>query len=573
MARSTKSSTWWRVNFLAGALLIFASIICARLVYWQVWNYRVLTAEAFSKRVYARHFDAQRGDIIDRNGHLLAASLARYELYVYPAVLGDYDRQAARLAPILELPPTSVREIISTTASFVLLTRDLSVERAEEVAAWDDMAIEVVPCPRRIYPAAELAAQVIGFVNEEPRGYYGLEEYYDEILRGSSVEQHGEQDFLGRQMFFAPDSFVSVHSGVDLVLTIDRTVQHIAERELQAKIAETGASGGSVIIMEPHTGAVWAMASYPTYDPNQFNRVAGEQPDIFVDPAVSKQYEPGSVFKIVTYAAALDSGMITPDTLFTDAGSLLVGGRIIENWDKNAYGEVTARDALAKSLNVVAAQLSTQLGTERFYDYVRRFGFGNRTGIDLANETPGAVHWLSHGEWREADLGTNSFGQGIAATPIQMTTALAAVANDGVLMKPYIVARIIDGDTVTETRPTRVGQVISPRTAQQLSEMLSYAVEHETTQAILPHHRVAGKTGTAQIPIPGGYDPKATIASFAGYVPADDPRFVMLVKIDRPQTSPWGAQVAAPLFRDVAQQVLDYLGVPPDAVRLGETRN
>ncbi len=570
MAWSTESSTRRRVKFLAGMLFLFTFIIGGRLVYWQVWNHRVLAAQAFNKRIYERKFDAQRGDIFDRNGHLLATSQARYELYVYPAVLDNATKQANRLAPLLGLSPLEVRDMISATVPFVLLTRDLPVEHAEEIATWDNMAIEVVPCPRRIYPATELAAQVLGFVNEEPRAYYGVEEFYDDILRGYSVEQRGEQDFLGRQIFFSPQSFVSVHTGVDLVLTIDRTIQHIAERELKAKVAETQATGGSIVIMDPRTGAIWAMASYPTYDPNQFNRVADEHPEVFVNPTVSKQYEPGSVFKIVTYAAALDSGMISPDTLFTDEGSLLVGGRIIENWDKKAYGEITTNDALAKSLNVIAAQISTQLGTQRFYDYVRRFGFGNRTGIDLANEASGTVHWPSYGAWREADLGTNAFGQGIAATPIQMTTALAAVANEGVLMKPYIVARIIDGDTVTETRPTRVGRVISARTARQLSEMLGYAVEQETEQAVLPQHRVAGKTGTAQIPIPGGYDPKATIASFAGYVPADDPRFVMLVKIDRPQTSPWGAQVAAPLFRDVAQQVLDYLGVPPDAVRLGQ---
>jgi len=289
---------------------------------------------------------------------------------------------------------------------------------------------------------------------------------------------------------------------------------------------------------------------------------------LFVNPSVSAHYEPGSVFKIITMAAGLDAGVITSRSTFYDSGSIEVGGRTIMNWDRQGHGLVNMTDVLGQSLNVGAAYVSTTLGRERFYIYTRRFGFGRITEVDLDSEGPGRVRLPGDGEWHESDLGTNSFGQGLAVTPLQMIAAVAAVANDGLMMKPQVVEKIVDGQHVTTIQPVAMRRVISPQTAKQLTWMLVEAVQKETDLAAVPGHKIAGKTGTAQVPIPGGYHPNWTIASFIGYAPPEAPAFIVLVKIDKPAVEPWGSKVAAPVFKAVAEQLFILLGVPPDEARV-----
>ena len=348
------------------------------------------------------------------------------------------------------------------------------------------------------------------------------------------------------------------------MLTIDRTVQYFVERELADAVLRYQAESGTVVVLDPKTGAVLAMASWPTYDPNHFVEA---DPKLFPDPAVSEQYEPGSVFKVITLAAGLDSGVITPDTTIYDGGVIEVGGRTIYNWDRQPHGTVNMTTVLAKSLNVGASQVAVMLGKERFYTYVRRFGFGRITEVDLDSEGPGTLKIPGDPDWHESDLGTNSFGQGIAVTPLQMAVAVAAIANDGLLMKPYVVQQIIEDDQVRSVQPTVVRRAVLAPTAHTLTQMMTVAVEQEIPLAQVPGYRVAGKTGTAQIPVPGGYHPTLTVASFVGYLPADDPAFVILVVIHKPQTSPWGSQVAAPVFARIARQLVNLFDVPPDAVR------
>ncbi len=288
-----------------------------------------------------------------------------------------------------------------------------------------------------------------------------------------------------------------------------------------------------------------------------------------MDPAVSEVYEPGSVYKIITMAAALDSGLVTPDDTYQDSGSILVGGRPIYNWDFSARGTVTMTELLEHSLNVGAATLSTRMGWETFYHYVRRFGFGEAAGIDLAGEVPGLVKVPGDPDWYEADLGTNAFGQGIAVTPLQMAASVAAVANQGVLMRPHLVERIVWPDgSESKIEPVVRRQTVEAETARALTAMLVASGAGETSLARIPGYTVAGKTGTAQIPIPGGYDPQGTVASFVGYLPADEPQILILVVLVRPTASPWGSVVAAPVFRAIAERAVDYLGIPPDDVRL-----
>jgi cell division protein FtsI/penicillin-binding protein 2 len=334
---------------------------------------------------------------------------------------------------------------------------------------------------------------------------------------------------------------------------------------LAEAITKYAAEGGTVIVMDPKTGAILAMATYPSYDPNHFYEVPME---LYNNPAVSEQYEPGSVFKIITMAAGLDVGIIGPETTFYDSGTMEVGGLVIQNPDRRAHGLVTMTDIIAHSLNVGAAYVSTSLGEERFYTYVRRFGFGCETGIDLYGEAAGSLKVPGSSRWSRSDLGTNSFGQGIAVTPLQMIAAVAAVANRGFLMKPYVVERIVYEQEVIVTQPTVVRQAISARAAEQLTDMLMETVKQGAKLASVPGYDVAGKTGTAQIPVGDHYDPDLTIASFVGFAPADDPRFIALVKIDKPRVASEGAHVAAPVFQAIAERLFVLLDVPPDSIRL-----
>jgi cell division protein FtsI/penicillin-binding protein 2 len=360
-------------------------------------------------------------------------------------------------------------------------------------------------------------------------------------------------------------------AGTSLILTLDRNIQYIAEQELRRALDEYGSKSGTVVILEPKTGAILAAVSLPTYNPNDF---AHADPSLLADPSVSKMWEPGSIFKVITWAAGLDSGTISPGTTFYDPGALEVGGRIIQNWDRRGHGQVTMTDGLIQSLNTVAAFASTSMGKEPFYNYLRRFGFGALTNVDLASEGPGMMKQPGDSYWFPSDLGTNAFGQGIAVTPMQMIVAISAVANQGTLMKPHIVHQFVTTDPLTgkqqivPVEPMVVRRAISQEAAATLTEMMVQVVEQNTTKAQVPGYRIAGKSGTAQIPTAYGYHPTDTIGSFIGFAPADDPRFIVLVKLDIPTSSPWGTQTAAPAFRAITERLFAYLQIPPDEIRL-----
>jgi cell division protein FtsI/penicillin-binding protein 2 len=353
-------------------------------------------------------------------------------------------------------------------------------------------------------------------------------------------------------------------SGVDLVLTIDRTLQALTEAELARALSDTGAKSGTIIAMDPRTGAILAMASLPTYDPNDYIETSTSR---FVNPAVSAPYEPGSTFKVLTMAAALQEGRVTPNTVYNDTAWIEVGGQVIRNWDRKGHGPSTMIDLLANSLNVGAATLATQMGGQTFYRYLQAFGIGRPTGIDLQGEASGSLRMPGDLDWHESDLATHSFGQGLSTTPLQLISAVAAVANDGIQMRPFVVAQKVDGEQILTAKPIPLERVISVQTAHTLTNMLEQAVLRENALARVPGYRIAGKTGTAQIPIPGGYDDPWTIASFVGYGPVSDPRLIILVKLDRPTSSPYGGQTASPVFARLAARMFVLLGVPPDEAR------
>jgi cell division protein FtsI/penicillin-binding protein 2 len=559
-----------RIITLMAVLSAVTLILVGQLFRWQVLEHETFLALAEKEHQAQDVIRPHRGTIYDRNGFLLAADTFQYEVSASPTMISDPYTTADRLFPLLGMNRADVLAALTSDQPWVPLAHEVSQSVGETILRWDITGIQVEPRPRRVYPGGTLAAHALGFVNDNDQGFYGVEGYYDTSLRGVAGLRQGERDPYGYSIPIGSGQYVPPSQGKNLTLTIDRTAQYIVEKELADAVARYEAKSGSVVVVNPETGAILAMASWPTYDPNRFAETDAAS---FSDPAVSEQYEPGSVFKVVTMAAGLDAGAVTPETSIYDGGVIEVGGRSLYDWDRQPHGTVDMTAVLAKSLNVGAAQVAVMLGKERFYTYVRRFGFGRITEVDLGSEGPGTLKTPGDADWHESDLGTNSFGQGIAVTPLQMTMAVAAIANDGLLMKPYIVQQIQENDRTLWVQPTVVRRAVLPQTARTLTDMLAVAVQQETELAQVPGYRVAGKTGTAQIPVPGGYDPTLTVASFAGYLPADDPAFVILVVINKPRTSPWGNQVAAPVFANIAKQLVVLFDVPPDNVRLARSGN
>jgi cell division protein FtsI (penicillin-binding protein 3) len=561
----SREKAFRRLAFLVAILTGLVLVIAVRLFYLQVIQGALGGEPPPPPPDYPPEVASHRGLIIDCRGYVLALNVFEYDVSAAPDVITDTQYVASHLSPILGLSPGELVSLLDPEKPYVLLKQRVSQEVAEAIDSLKFKGIYLKPRLRRKYPDGDLAAQLLGFVNLDCDGGYGLEGYYDSLLKGIGTIPRGEVYQRGEAVPCAFQQLVLPQDGIHLVLTLDRNIQYLVEQELAKAVAKYQADSGTIIVMDPKTGAILAMASFPSYDPNRFYEVPME---LYVNPAVSHQYEPGSVFKILTMAAGLDAGVITPDSTFYDSGAIEVGGIIIQNPDRRAHGLVTMTDILAYSLNVGIAYVSTSLGEETFYAYLKRFGCGDHTGIDLDGEVAGTLKEPGSRDWYKYDLGTNSFGQGVAVTPLQMITAVAAVANRGSLMQPYVVERIIDDQGVFVTEPTVVRQVVSAQTAEQLTDMLVEAVERGAELATVPGYDIAGKTGTAQIPVGDHYDPELTIASFVGYAPADDPQFIALVKIDKPRADPWGAEVAAPVFKTIAERLFVLLDVPPDSIRL-----
>jgi len=554
----------WRLFFLSAVVIGIVLLLIGQLVRWQVVEHERFLEVAAAEHRQARILIPRRGVIVDRNGRPLAMNVVTYDVSAAPNLISDPYLVADRLWPLLGRPRDELINLFSQDVLYVPLGQDVPMTVGETIMGWGFGGITVEPSPHRFYPEGSLAAHVLGLVNAAGRGYYGVEGFYNDLVEGEEGVLHGERDPWGEIIPIGESQWQPPREGRGLVLTIDRDIQFMVEQELAAAVERYQAQGGTIIVMNPNTGAILALASYPTYNPNTFYEVEDEH--LFTDPASGDHYEPGSVFKVITLAAGLDAGIITPDTPFFDSGAIEVGGQVIRNWDKRSHGNVTMSDVLILSLNTGAAHVSTSLGAERFYAYVRRFGFGLKTEVELAGEVPGSVRVPGDPEWHESDLGTNAFGQGLAVTPLQMITAVSAIANHGLLPRPYVVAQIVDQEQVITTRPY-LRQAVSPETAQEMTEMMVAVVERGAKLAAVPGYRIAGKTGTSQMPIPGGYDEKSTIASFVGFGPADDPQFIVLVKIVKPTTSPWGAEVAAPVFKRIAEQLFLMMGIPPDDLR------
>lgn len=562
-----------RIVFFLAVLIGFALLIVGQLVRWQVIESKGLVESLKDRAGFRQEVSSQRGLVMDRSRNLLALNSYDYTIEAAPVMIREKDTEkvAAQLATILNRPQEELLNKLQGDGLYVQIERQVPHTIGKAVAELDIEGIFVIPLMVRIYPEGELAAQTLGFVagdaEQGSKGYYGIEGFYDKALKGKSGLRSERWDPWEQPVSFTDrrsQGWTLPQEGSTLVLTIDRTIQYLVEQELRVAVERYGAEGGCIVVIDPKTGALIASASYPTYDPNQFIQT---DEALFVDPVIGRQYEPGSTFKVVTFAAALDTNTIRPTDVYNDVGFIEVGGRILKNWDERTYGTVSMTDVLVHSLNTGAAYVSTLLGPSTFYGYVNRFGFGHETGIDLEGEVAGRVRQPGDSDWHESDLGTNAFGQGLAVTSLQMVVAVGAVANRGFMMQPYVVEQLIRNDQVATVKQVAVRQVISEKTTRVLTEMMVQVVEKSATLAQVKGYRIAGKTGTAQTPIVGGYDPNLTIASFIGFAPADDPRFVVLVRLDKPIQSPYGALTAAPTFAHVAQILFTQLAIPPDQAR------
>ncbi len=574
----------WRIGFIGVVLTGPLILLVLRLLDMQVMGWQQY--EPPQPVVTGRNTvddTTSWGVIVDRDGNLLAADRFTYRITATPKFIapGDFGDISLRLASSIGVPPLQIENLLTQNSDrdYLIIASHIDFEQGQQLLAERQQRmterdfllehIHIAAHPRRFYPQGMLASQVLGFLNAERVPVLGLERYYRNFLSSDGVGLPPGRQLPRSELDEKVLRFLPSGNGKGLVLTIDRTIQHIIEEELRLGVGLYRAEAGTVIVMDPRTGAILGMANWPTFDGNSFE---DGDPDTFTNVAISAQFEPGSVFKLITVAAALDIDAVEASTVFVDTGAIAVEGHIVQNSDRKAVGALTVADAMAHSNNVITVQIAQQVGAEIFYDYVTRFGFGADTNVDLSGEVAGQVRNTDAPNWGVSDLATNSFGQGIAVTPIQMICAVAAIANDGKLMRPYIVHSRVAGDHAMVTQPTMVYQVIQPETANRLNEMMVHVVNTGNQMAQVSGYSVAGKSGTAEIATEEGYIQDETIASFIGYAPADDPQFVMMVKLDRPDPgiSRWAAYTATPIFSRIAHRLFEHMNIPPDNVRLSD---
>jgi cell division protein FtsI/penicillin-binding protein 2 len=563
MSRAGVRAQRGRLHALSALFLGVGLLLVWRLFQLQIIEHEWFVEQAREERYQTKTLPAKRGSILDANGAPLAVSVLYERVEVVGSQVRDPNAAANKLAALLGLSPEDVRaKIDPASKSLVLLKSPLPSALAAEVANQKLDGVYLRPIPVRTYPEGSIAAQVLGFVGHDASGLAGLELSYDEELAGVPGEVKSERDTVGHEIALGERVVVEPKQGADLVLTIDRFVQRLAERTLADAVATNKALGGLILIMEPNTGAILAMASLPTYSLTDGELFRPGEEALLKSVQVTNQYEPGSVMKVITMAAGLEERKVTPKTTVNDTGSIEVGGAVLRNWDLQANGVIDMTRVLLRSSNVGTQYVSGLLGPDLFYHYIGAFGFGQLTGVRLPGEVSGTVRSPADEGWTRVDLATNAYGQGIAVTPVQMLTAVSAIANGGVLMKPQIVRSKRRGEQVEPVTPEPVRQVISAETARTLTEMMIEVLEQPALDAHrLPGYRFAGKTGTADFPTNLGYTSGKTYASVVAFGPLPDPRLSILIRLDAPEAI-YGGLVAAPVLKSLLQELMPYYRIP-----------
>lgn len=544
-------------------------IVLFRLVTLQVLQAAELTVRADRQHQKTVSLEGARGTIVDRNGKVLAMNLEVPSVFGVPTDVDSPAKTAGVLSPVLHVRANELEQKLRQDRRFVWLARKLDPEQGRWFERTRIEGIGVVMEGRRFYPKGPLLSHLLGFSGMDGQGLEGIERRYDTDLQGEKRVTVLQRDAKGRTVFSkGQQAEQSPAPGHRLVLTIDEVIQYIVEKELDNAVARAQAKSGTMIVLEPHSGALLALAGSPRFDPNVLSNLS---PDRWRNRALTDAYEPGSTMKAILAAAAIEERVMKPDTLvFGEQGSMAIASTVIHDHEK--LGWLTFAQVIQKSSNIGAAKAGMALGDQRLYQYLQAFGFGARTEIDLPGETAGLLR--SPKAWGRRTVASVSMGQEIGVTPMQMVSAIAAIANGGKLMRPYVVSEIRDArdEVKRQILPQVRRRVISPETARAVTRILEGVVTEGTGgKAAISGFRVAGKTGTAQKidPRTGAYSDSKFVSSFVGYVPADNPRLAMIVVIDEPQGEAWGGAVAAPVFNRVGEQALSYLGVSsPEPVKL-----
>lgn len=556
-----------RIMVLFSVFILLMALIGYRVVAVQVVRSSEFSRWAVAERMQQDIVPARRGEIYDSHGVRLATNMPAARVSAIVDQIPDRALAAQQLAPLIGRTPADVLDALNQKdIEWVVLARNLSPEDGDKVRALNLPGIVLDAEPSRVYPFGDFAGQLLGFTNNAMAGNYGIEGQYDSLLGGTPGKLIGERDGQGNVIALTQSTWDPPVDGSDVTLTIDSAVQEAIEVILRQTIKEQRAIGGTIIVQDPNTGAILGMASAPSFDPNAFVDV--KNASIFLNPAISAVYEPGSTFKSVVMAIGIDSGAVTPDSTHNDEPGYveLPDGSRITNFEGAVWGTETMTEVLQRSSNLGAIYVAEKTGRERFYDGIQAFGFGTPTGVDLQGEEQGILTLPGEMGWNDALYATNSFGQGIACTPLQLVNAFSAIVNGGRLMTPYVVSEVHSANGTTVTQPQVVRQVISETSSSTMRTMLESVVDHPNSlYPTVPGYRIGAKTGTAQVPSPaGGYIDNATIASIIGFGPVEHPRFSVLVKIDWPKEEGTGLQVSGPVLQKVFEQLFLLYGIPPD---------
>jgi stage V sporulation protein D (sporulation-specific penicillin-binding protein) len=569
----------WRTSFVTTAWWVVLLVLIGRLGYWQLWKSAELQAEAQEQYIRTTADQGERGSILTADGYVLVGNTQAYRLVANARELGDSaNRIVESLSPILaeytQVSRTDVASTLSAQLAQAITQNSRRTVLAESLTPDIQKRVETLQLPGlgwepykvRAYREASMAAQILGFVGKNDQsldvGYFGVEGGLDRELRGKTARHFTARDATGVLLWGSSINSSDSPHGRDVTLTIRRDVQQLLERTLEEGITQYGASSGEVAVMDPQTGAILGVASWPQFEPWKFQAWPAESYKL---PGLTNAFEPGSIFKPLTVAAGVDAGLIGPNTQCPSCGGpRIIDGYTIKTWNNVYHDNLTMTEALAESDNIAMIYIAESLGAEKFREYLKKFKIGDKIDIELQGDTPTPFAE----RWGPAELATSSFGQGISTTSLQMLRAIGALANQGELMRPQIVAAVSDPQTgeVHKSQPVALGQAVTPATARTVTDMLVAATKVGESKWT-SHHRmkVAGKTGTAQVALGGTYDTGQSNASYVGYAPADNPRFVMIVKLSNPAGGAWASQTAAPLWFEIAEKLYVLLDVAPDA--------
>lgn len=556
-----------RIKINLVMLLLMLSFIG---IFMRLFNLHVVKNQALASRAEKQHqktiiLEGERGAILDRNGRILAVNLDIPSIYVSPTSIMDQTAASKQISQAIGTDYVMLKNKMRSGKNFVWLKRRVDPKEVEAIKGLGIDGIGLIMESQRYYPKRYLLANILGFAGLDNNGLEGIELRYDRYMRSEKIWQVLEKDALGKTIFPKNQRYREPEKGKDIRLTIDEVIQYISERELDLALEKTSAKSGSIIVMDPRNGEILAMAVRPTFDPNH---VDSYQPSDMRNRAITDPYEPGSTFKAIVAAATIEENLVRADELiYCEEGSFSIGGRVMH--DHTGHGSILFKDVIKVSSNIGMAKVGMRLGEERLYKYIKAFGFGEKTEIDLFGESPGIIRDPRY--WTNESLPSISIGQEMAVTPIQLITAIGAIANGGWLMRPHLLneVRDQDGNIVFKSSPKVNRRVVSFNSAREMVRMLTRVTERGGTgeKAAVKGYSVAGKTGTAQKKAEDGkgYSAEHFVSSFVGFVPSQDPRLIILVVIDEPEGVSWGGSIAAPVFKNVAEEALNYLAIPPES--------